>query len=141
MLETAVRDGTKKRLHPCALYAPRMFGRVNGERNVEKYLHIYIDYHNTLSKAAPMHMLVVCNALTMFNWCKDAGTFAEQARGSTGTPSWASAHVTTKCTLEMDEQTRQHPDKYNVQSIETILRKVLTNKCTNIDPGHDIGHV
>lgn len=73
MLETAVRDGTKKRLHPCALYAPRMFGRVNGERNVEKYLHIYIDYHNTLSKAAPMHMLVVCNALTMFNWCKDAG--------------------------------------------------------------------
>lgn len=41
----------------------------------------------------------------------------------------------------MDEQTRQHPDKYNVQSIETILRKVLTNKCTNIDPGHDIGHV
>jgi hypothetical protein len=34
--------GKKKRLHPCALYAPRMFARVNDEDNLEeKYLCIW----------------------------------------------------------------------------------------------------
>ena len=108
------RDGTKKRLHPCALFAPRMFGRVaSGDNLEENYIPVFLELRNALSAAVPVHIAVVCiyyiDVVRRVSRCR---TFAEQAplaRGRTGTPvSWASAHVTTRCTLEMVEQAQQH---------------------------------